>query len=116
MPGDVAGERTYEVGAADSLTMAGAGIHKSNDAPGGVATIGQAFDYSLAIDVPAGTTLYGGRVSTRCPTASLSRARPPHVGIVAGTANGDGTTTVVWTMPATWPQSAPPTTPTSPSA
>ena len=112
MPGAVAGERSYEVGAADSLTMAGAGITKSNDAPGGVATIGQAFHYAVAIDVPDGTTLYGGTVSDTVPDGLTVTSAAAGVGTVDVTPNGDGTTTVVWTMPAVWQQGAPPTTPT----
>ena len=112
MPGAVAGERTYQVGAADSLTMAGAGITKSNDAPGGVATIGQAFHYAVAIDVPDGTTLYGGTVSDTVPDGLTVTSAAAGVGTVDVTPNGDGTTTVVWTMPAVWQQGAPPTTPT----
>ena len=112
MPGDVPGERTYEVGAADSLTMAAAGVTKSNDAPGGVATIGQAFHYAVAIDVPDGTTLYGGTVTDTVPDGLTVTSATAGVGAVAVTPNGDGTTTVVWTMPAVWSQGAPPVTPT----
>ncbi len=83
MPGDVAGERTYSAAASDSLTMAGVAISKTADAPGGVATIGQAYDYSLALHVPAGTTLFGATVSDTVPDGLTVTATSADVGIVA---------------------------------
>ncbi len=112
MPGDVAGERTYGTDASDSLTMAEAGITKTNDAPGGVATIGQSFQYTVGLNVPDGTTLYSGTVTDTVPDGLSVTGTAATVGTTAYAANPDGTTTVTWTLPPVWQQGAPPTTPT----
>ncbi len=87
MPGDVAGERTYAATASDGLTLGGVAISKTADAPGGVATIGQAYDYSLALHVPAGTTLYGATVTDTVPDGLTVTGTSAGLGTVASTPN-----------------------------
>ena len=112
MPGEVAGERTYTAGATDSLTMAAAGVTKTNDAPGGLVTIGQTFHYAVTLSVPDGTTLYGGTVTDTVPDGLSVTSAAATVGTADATPNADGTTTVTWTMPPVWQQGAPAVKPT----
>jgi len=111
MPGSVAGERTYGATASDSLTVGGVGITKTSDAPGGQATIGQSYDYSVALHVPAGTTLYGATVTDTVPDGLTVTGTSAGLGTVASTPNADGTTTVLWTLPDGWQQGTPTVTP-----
>ena len=112
LPGNVPGERTYGATASDSLTLGGVAISKTADAPGGVATIGQAFGYSVALQVPAGTTLYGATVTDTVPDGLTVTGTSADLGVVASTPNPDGTTTVLWTLPDGWQQGTPAFTPT----
>src|SRR5690606_10074083 len=92
----------------DTVVIAGAAVVKTSGAPGGVATIGQAYDYTVTLAIPRGTTVYRGTVTDVVPDGLTVLAASVSHGSVVYEPQADGTTRVTWTLPTPLPQTLPP--------
>ncbi|MBN2027895.1 MAG: DUF11 domain-containing protein [Actinobacteria bacterium] len=73
-------------------------MSKTHDAPGNVATIGQAYDYRVNIVVPPFTTMYNTVVSDTIPDGLTVDAISVPVGSEVHAELPDGTTPITWTI------------------
>ncbi len=90
-----------------SITVQGGSIFtKTHNAVGNVSNIGQSFTYTLAVSVPAHTSIYNGQATDTVAdglavdaTSTFVNGIPQTIGTVTVTPQGNGTTNVVWNMP-----------------
>ena len=99
----------------DTVVIAGAAVIKTSGAPGGQATIGQAYDYTVTLAIPQGTTAYRGVVTDVVPDGLTVLAASVSHGTVTHEVQSDGTTLVTWTLPTPFSQTLPPDDPIVPT-
>jgi len=104
-PDPFTGDRARD---SDTVVIAGAAVVKTTGAPGGQATIGQAYDYTVTLSIPRGTTVYRGAVSDVVPDGLTVLAASVSHGSVTFTTQTDGTTDIEWTLPTPWSQTEAP--------